>query len=122
MNRFVAKVKHEDFKGSVAADVSDTKIIEKYLVQKGLCTGSERVAATRFGFRSNRGAEVEIANLIFYLVDSERSSERPETVRSIEVDMSLPQFFSFYKRFDFVICSSRDQLNEETIINGPHYD
>ncbi|MCO8029006.1 hypothetical protein NI454_03440 [Brevundimonas diminuta] len=47
MSTFTAGVQYDDFKGTVAADRSDTLSITKYLVALGKAAPDERVVAFR---------------------------------------------------------------------------
>jgi len=122
MNSFNAGVQYDDFRGTTAADQSDQTKLTNFLIDEGLANSSERVVATRFCFNGNPGEAVEITSILCYLVDSEEYIERPNVVRAIDVEMTLPKYFSFFKRFDFVNCQSGVTLDEHTKIDGPHYD
>ena len=119
MSDFDASVKYTDYKGTVAADRSDTESMADYLVSEGLATEDERVVGYRISFNGNHGKEYEPGVLIYLQKGSFDDPEK--VVRAIDIAMSGPKFFSFFKRFSLVLMQKGLDLSKVTI-DGPHYD
>lgn len=119
MSDFVASVQYNDFTGSVAADRSDTEGMKEYLLEAGYATDDERVVGYRISFNGNHGKEYEPSVLIYL---QKGSFDKPDKViRAIDIEMSGPKFFSFFKRFDLVLM--QDKFDPSNIkVDGPHYD
>lgn len=118
MEIFKAGVQYNDYKGTVAADRSDTKSLSDHLVKMGLCSQDERVVAIRTGFGGNDGHEIS-PSFVFYL--QEGSHDDPANViRAIDVKMPFATFFSFFKRFDMVMTIDGDTF-DGIDVDGPHY-
>lgn len=119
MSDFVANVQYNDFRGTVTADRSDTERMADYLVGKGLAADDERVIGYRISFMGNHGEEYEPGILIYL---QKGSFDNPDdVVRAVDVEMTAPKFFSFFKRFSLVLM--QDGLDLSNVeIDGPHYD
>ncbi len=119
MSDFVASVQYNDFKGSVAADRSDTNSMHDYLVASGHATGDERVIGYRISFFGNHGNEYEPRVLVYL---QKGTFDNPdEVVRAVHIEMSGPLFYSFFKRFDMVMMQDGIDLSNVKV-DGPHYD
>lgn len=119
MSDFVASVQYNDFKGSVAADRSDTDSMKEYLVEHGHAMGDERVIGCRISFNENHGDEYEPGVLIYLQKGS--FDEPDNSIRAVDIEMSGPKFFSFFKRFCLVLMQDGLDLSNVTV-DGPHYD
>lgn len=119
MSDFVASVQYNDFKGSVAADRSDTESMKEYLVEQGHATNDERVIGYRISFNGNHGNEYEPGVLIYLQKGS--FDEPDKIIRAVHIIMSGPKFFSFFKRFSLVLMKDGLDLSNVTV-DGPQYD
>ncbi|SEI63875.1 hypothetical protein SAMN05421762_3199 [Pseudooceanicola nitratireducens] len=119
MSDFEASVQYNDFKGSVAADRSDTERMSDYLVAQGLATDDERVVGYRISFMGNHGDEYEPGVLVYLQKGSYDDPDK--VVRAIDIQMSGPKFFSFFKRFSLVLMQDGLDLTGVTV-DGPHYE
>lgn len=122
MNIFDAGVQYDDYKGTVAADRADNKSFLEYLKQNGVAKDDELLVGWRFGFGGNDGQKVAISNIVVYLHEGVGYVEKPQHVRAVEIDLPLAELFSFFKRFDLVMTKSDVGLDEDTAVDGPHYD
>ena len=121
MDIFTAGVQYDDFKGTVAADVSDNLSLAKHLVSLGKAQNDERVVAFRITSSGINGAQVTDVSLVAYLSDSKEFEPSPESVRAVEINATPGEALSFFKRFDLV--AKRDNLDlTATRVDGPHYD
>lgn len=119
MSDFIASVQYDDFKGTVAADQSDTESMKKYLLEQDQATNDERVIGYRISFNGNHGNEYEPRVLIYL---QKGSFDAPDKIiRAVDIEMSGPKFFSFFKRFSLVLMQDRLDLSNVTV-DGPHYD
>ena len=122
MNIFEASVQYNDFKGSTASDRSDTESLVQYRISQGFADDDELVIGCRFGFSGNHGQEVYVNSVVIYLKKNVGEFEKaPEIVRAIDIPMTLPKLFSFFKRFDLVMNVDGLDL-DATKVDGPHYD
>ncbi|MEP1354128.1 MAG: hypothetical protein ABJX32_07675 [Tateyamaria sp.] len=76
----------------------------------------------RFGFSGNDSKNVDVTNVIVYLLETEEFIERPKEVRAVHINLPIAEFFSFFKRFDLIMSTSSMILDQDTIVDGPHYD
>src|SRR3546814_15769136 len=78
MDTFNAGVQYNDFKGTVAADISDNVALADYLVSLGQAESDERVVGFRIASGENRATPVTDVSLVAYLLRSAefRSEER----------------------------------------------
>jgi hypothetical protein len=120
MNTFVAGVQYDDFKGTVAADISDNVGLADYLRSIGKANQGDRVVAFRIAASENRGTDVTDVSLVAYLLQSHKFEEAPKAVRAVEVSMTPGKALSFFKRFDLV-ATRRDTDLSRTEVDGPHY-
>jgi hypothetical protein len=122
MSTFVAGVQYNDFQGSVAGDKADTKSLLKHLIDKGVAQKGEILSGFRFGFSGNDGRAIDTITLVVYLFKTEEFVKKPKKLRAIEVELPTAELFSFFKRFDLVMMNKSQEFDEDTIIDGPHYD
>lgn len=115
---FVASVQYNDFKGTVAADSSDTESIKRYLVECGHATDDESVIGYRIAFNGNHGKEYEPGVLIYLQKGS--FDDPDKVIRAVDIEMSGPKFFSFFKRFSLVLMRDGLDLSNVTV-DGPNY-
>ncbi len=118
MSEFEASVQHNDFKGSVAADRSDTESMKEYLVGLAHAMDDEVVVGYRISFNENQGKEYDPGVLIYLQNGGVGNPNR--TIRAVDIQMSAPKLFSFFKRFDLVLM--RDGLDLSNVkVDDPHY-
>ena len=121
MEIFDAGVQYNDFKGTVAADISDNVALADYLVSLGKAEQEERVVAFRIASGENRGVPVTDVSLVAYLLRSAEFESAPAAVRAVEVRVTPGEALAFFKRFDLVAMRRGvDFTNAQ--VDGPHYD
>ena len=118
---FIAHVQYDDFKGTIAADISDNVALGSFLVSKGLAEEGERVVAFRIASGENRGVPVSEVSLVSYLVRSTEFESAPTAVRAVEISITPGDALAFFKRFDLVATRRSVDLSN-TKVDGPHYD
>lgn len=121
MTTFTASVQYDDFKGAVAADVSDNVAISDYLSSLGKATRDERVIAFRISSGENRGTPVTEVSLVVYLSASKEFEPSPKALRAVEIRVSPGEALAFFKRFDLVAHRGKLDLSM-TQVDGPHYE
>ena len=121
MDTFSAGVQYNDFKGTVAADISDNVALADFLVSLGKAEQDERVVGFRIASGENRGTPVGEVSLVAYLLRSVEFEPKPAAVRAVEVRISPGEALAFFKRFDLVV-TRRGVDFSDTEIDGPHYD
>lgn len=121
MDTFKAGVQYNDFKGTVAADISDNVALSDYLVSLGKAESDERVVAFRIVSSENQGTPVADVSLLAYLLRSTDFEPTPAEVRAVDVRVTPNQALSFFKRFDLVAGHRGVDLSN-TRVDGPHYD
>ncbi|MFY1713314.1 hypothetical protein [Tritonibacter mobilis] len=119
MSDFIASVQYNDFKGTVAADRSDTESMADYLVGAGHAADDERVIGYRISFNGNHGEEYQPGILVYLQKGSFDDPEK--VVRAVDIEMTGPKFFSFFKRFSLVLMEDGLDLSD-VAIDGPHYE
>src|SRR3546814_2443741 len=77
MDTFNAGVQYNDFKGTVAADISDNVALADYLVSLGKAESDERVVGFRIASGENRGTPVTDVSLVA------RSEEHTSELQSL---------------------------------------
>ena len=121
MNTFNAGVQYDDFKGTVAADISDNVGLTNFLVSRGKAEENERVVGFRIASGENRGTPVTEVSLVAYLLRSAEFEPAPTAVRAVEVYLTPGEALAFFKRFDLV-AMQRGVDFTNTQVDGPHYD
>lgn len=120
MSEFEAGVQYNDMKGTVAADRADNESLRSFLVEQGIAQSDETIAAIRLIFVENPGKAIERPGIIVYLSQLDNDSGRPNSVRSVELDLSTSEFFRFFKRFDLVMIRKGADLSQ-TEVTGEQY-
>lgn len=121
MDIFNAGVQYNDFKGTVAADVSDNVALSNHLISLGQAQSDERVVAFRIASGENQGVPVTDVSLVAYLLRSPNFEPAPTDVRAVEIRITPGEALAFFKRFDLVATRKGVDLSN-TKIDGPHYD
>lgn len=121
MDTFNAGVQYDDFKGTVAADVSDNNALSNHLVTLGQAQSDERVIAFRIASGENQGVPVTEVSLVAYLLRSTEFEPAPAAVRAVEVRITPGEALAFFKRFDLVATRRGVDLSNADV-DGPHYD
>jgi len=114
-----ASVQYDDFKGSVAADRSDNRALVDHLNQLGLVQPGERVVGCRFGFNENPGYQPNPTIIVYLRAGTH--DDPAATIRAIDVDMTVAELFTFFKRFDFVMTIDGNTY-DGVEVDGPHYE
>ena len=78
MDTFNAGVQYNDFKGTVAADISDNVALADYLVSLGKAEKGERVIGFRIASGENQGTPVTEVSLVAYLLRSTEFEPAPQ--------------------------------------------
>jgi len=120
MSTFTAGVQYDDFKGTVAADRSDTLSITKYFVALGKAAPDERVVAFRITSSGVTNRPVTSVSLVAYLTDSPEFEPAPKALRAVDISISPGEALAFFKRFDLVANQDNMDLSG-THVDGPHY-
>ncbi|QPQ54376.1 hypothetical protein IC614_08420 [Allosphingosinicella flava] len=121
MGTFNAGVQYNDFKGTVAADISDNVALTDYLVTLGKAEQDEYVVGLRIASGENRGTPVTDVSLVAYLLRSAELASAPAAVRAVEIRITPGEALAFFKRFDLV-ATRRGVDFSNTHVDGPHYD
>lgn len=121
MDTFNAGVQYDDYKGTVAADISDNVALANFLVSRGKAEKDERVVGFRIASGENQGTPVDDVSLVAYLIRSAEFEPAPATVRAVEVRVTPGEALAFFKRFDLV-ATQRGVDFSNTQVDGPHYD
>ena len=119
MDTFNAGVQYNDFKGTVAADISDNVALAGYLVSVGKAEKDERVVGFRIASGENRGTPVTEVSLVAYLLRSAEFEPAPTAVRAVEVRVTPGEALAFFKRLDLVATRRGVNFNS-THVDGPH--
>jgi len=121
MDTFNAGVQYNDFKGSVAADISDNIGIASHLVSLGKATKDDRVVGFRIASGENSGTLVTDVSLVAYLLSSAEFEPAPALVRAVEIRVTPGEALAFFKRFDLVATRGNTDFSN-TEVDGPHYE
>ncbi|CAM3066112.1 hypothetical protein SAMN05428950_105128 [Sphingomonas sp. OV641] len=121
MDTFNAGVQYNDFKGTVAADISDNVALAGHLVSLGKAESDERVIGFRIASGENQGTPVTDVSLVAYLLRSAEFEPAPAEVRAVELRITPGEALAFFKRFDLVAVRRGVDLSG-THVDGPHYD
>lgn len=111
---FEASVQYNDLKGSVAADRADNESLGSYLEGQKLISDDEFVCAFRFGFHGNHGDPVEKPGIVVYVMES-GERDAPKSIRPIELDITISEFFKYFKRFDVVATAHGEKWPEDIV-------
>src|SRR3546814_1086640 len=113
MDTFNAGVQYNDFKGTVAADISDNVALADYLVSLGKAESDERVVGFRIASGENRGTPVTDVSLVAYLLRSAEFEPAPAAVLAVEVRVTPGEALAFFKRFDLVATRRSEEHTSE---------
>ena len=109
---FRASVQYVDFKGSAAADGADKADANEWLAKKGLKKDNEFLLGIELYAGESHGVHKDPVNVHFLLVtphdhDSVKSTINatvgPVSVRRVDVQIPLVEFFSLFKRFSITL-------------------
>ena len=117
--RFVASVQYNDWKGTAAADSSDSNTAKRWLDEKDLRKSDEFLVGISVYVGQNYGTHKDPIQVTFLLatreshdgVEAKVRTGEPISVRKVRADMNLTEFFGLFKRFS-VNISSRGMLSE----------
>lgn len=118
MSTFIAGVRYNDFKGSVAADRSDNIAFIDFLSEKNLSQPGERVVGYRLTFNENPGREV-VPGVVVYL-RAGSYDDPANTIRAVELSISTTELFAYFKRFDLVMTINGESF-QNIPVDGPDY-
>jgi len=121
MDTFTAGVQYDDWKGSVAADMSDHPGLLNHLRRNGLASNAELLAGFRIGSSAVSEGEVGEVSLVGYLYESTEYVEAPEQLRAVECKVTPGLLLSFFKRFDLVATRRGDDMSKSRV-EGPFYE
>jgi hypothetical protein len=116
---FKASVQYNDWKGTSAADDADKKGASEWLKVNGHIEVGEFLLGIKMFAGENHGTHEDPVFVEFLITtpgdyDNVKSmlesSTGPIEVRSVRVEMTLIEFFGFFKRFDITL--SRDGMLE----------
>src|SRR3546814_17357619 len=113
MDTFNAGVQYNDFKGTVAADISDNVALADYLVSLGKAERDERVVGFSIASGENQGTPVTDASLVAYLLRSADFEPDQAAVRAVEVSVTPRAATAFFKRAN--IMATRHGVNSHEI-------
>ena len=109
MDNFVASTQYTDMRGTVAADESDHQKIDEFLRNQGRITQEEYVAGISFFYHSPEFVYVRVFTTNLddrrLMADASRAGTKihPVSLRKLKVDLTIDEFFKFFKRFDIKI-------------------
>lgn len=117
---FEASVQYNDMAGSVSADNADQSSIYHWLDERNLRNSTnELVYGIKLSIGENHGEEVvNPVSVVFLLITGENmatlrekinAGQVPLQVRRIEKVMTLPEFFSLFKRFDLILSPNQNK-------------
>ncbi len=121
---FKASVQYDDLKGSSAADVSDIGNPSKWLKDNGYINDGEHLVGIELLVGENRGEHNDPVYVRFLAFKLEGYTNIPEqinntdgaiSVRKIDVQMNLIEFFGLFKRFNVKLSSGAALEGREII-------
>ena len=107
-----AHVRYGDWEGTAAADNADLRSLRWYLEERGAFDPkTEFIAAIEFSIPKNRDRTVEqahISGLIGKLPPgdtwvTEIKARESLSLRSVPIEMSIPEFLGYFKRFQITL-------------------
>ena len=102
MDNFKASAQYDDWKGTAAADDADQNSMSRYLDAKGLKTANQFLIASSLWVSAQ---SVSITAYLFDKPDYDTVSAAldaitgPIPVHKVDVEVSLEEYFAFFKRF-----------------------
>ncbi|MFO7878105.1 MAG: hypothetical protein R6U55_16165 [Desulfovermiculus sp.] len=103
---FKARTQINNFKGSAAADESDSHTPEKWLKDNKYIHDGEYIAGIELSFQENHEERTDIANVQFLVLKSENIENIPQKIhktydplplRKIDIQMNFKDFFFLFK-------------------------
>lgn len=113
MTTFTASVQYNDKLGTAAADRADQNDLNDYLDKKGLINDDEFVLSTSLWVGENHGGKLGHVAVTAYLfkaigydnvAEALRLIDGPIPVRTVELNVTLEEFFAFFKRFEVFLA------------------
>lgn len=122
---FSASTQYNDYKGTVAADRSDSLSFQDYLKQNELISDGEYLVGYEIVFNENSGQPIPNPGIVAFVgqggsiadVADQRTQDGVVKLRAVEVfNLPIAEFFRFFKRFN--VMFSNDQLK----LTGSEYE
>lgn len=123
--KFSAHVQYDDFKGTASADKNDRWQIEEYLKQKNVLRDGDYIVGVEFYSGENHEKiQNSLINVAVILCNSAVSIDVPAyvshgkalPVRKIRFQVTLAEFFGFYKRFSIKISRAGWLTGKSTVL------
>lgn len=119
---FIADTKYRDLTGTVSVDNSYVRRVIDHLIDIGEAKKDDEVVAVRIGSSSRSEEPVDWVSVVAYLSGPRApSSNEPEEVRAVEIQVTPGEALAFFKRFDLVVKKDYVDLSA-TAVDGPHYE
>jgi hypothetical protein len=126
MDTLTAHTQYTDLRGTAAADEADQKRLEDHLrATKRISPDEHLIAVTFYHSEGSTFVRAITVNTGDRKLIAEASSEgrkiQPRSLRSIRLEMSITQFFGYFKRFNVALVEDgmTGALNEVNIDNLP---
>jgi hypothetical protein len=113
MENFIAGVQYNDWKGTAAADNAVQRDFHALLKERGVYDHTkEAVIGVKLGISESRGGQVQAPSITALIVDADgydnvqrllESQDGPVPVKQVEVEITLDEFMSLFKRFSVVL-------------------
>jgi hypothetical protein len=112
MESFNAKTQHDDWMGTVSADLNDVSAIEDYLKKKGVVDKSGSLVAISVDLGEKLGRTLGSVDLRAFFYDGQdfdsiklaiANTRGPIPVREARVDMTLEEFFELFESFNLML-------------------
>lgn len=117
--KFKASVQYNDLQGSAAADNADFGDASKWLRENALINEDEHLVGIKVYIGENHGehndpvfVEFLIDSTISNLNDISGTEGSPIELRRVRKDMSISEFFAFFKRFEITLSSISELENK----------
>ncbi|WP_449126122.1 hypothetical protein [Pseudomonas viridiflava] len=124
---FKAGVQYGDFKGTAAADDHDNYRINDYMISQGLKTKDEQIVGIKLWSGEVHGKlQNQPVIVTAYIMEGPGFEEisaaidgvDPIPVKQVRFEVSLEQFFGFFKRFEIAITRYEELNGREFFINN----
>ena len=103
MEIFAANTQYNDYKGSSSADNNDTFTMKVFLTKKKLIAKNEVVVGVSlYSGEVNKKTQTNKVYVTFKVAPSNWNSNY-DLIREIKMEISLAQFFGFFKRFAITV-------------------
>jgi hypothetical protein len=112
METFKAKTQHDDWMGTVSADISDVSAIAKYLKKKGMVDKSGSLVAISVDLGEKIGRIPQSVNVRAFFHDGQdfdsikiaiANTEGQFPVREVKIGMTLEEFFGLFESFNLML-------------------